>query len=113
VDIRGRSRTLRVNYRTSHQIRRQADRLLGPEVADVDGNVENRRHTISVFNGPPPDIRVLEDIDAEIGAVRQWLEAHCKDGLLPHESGLFVRSSGEMDHAIPAVAKTGRKYVPG
>src|SRR5690606_31685132 len=30
VDIRGRSRTLRVNYRTSHQIRTQADRLLGP-----------------------------------------------------------------------------------
>ena len=38
VDIRGRSRTLRVNYRTSHQIRTQADRLLGPEVTDVDGN---------------------------------------------------------------------------
>ena len=31
VDIRGRSRTLRVNYGTSHQIRQQADRLLGPE----------------------------------------------------------------------------------
>ncbi len=30
VDVRGRSRTLRVNYRTSHQIRTQADRLLGP-----------------------------------------------------------------------------------
>ena len=28
VDVRGRSRTLRVNYRTSHQIRQQADRLL-------------------------------------------------------------------------------------
>ena len=28
VDVRGRSRTLRVNYRTSHQIRTQADRLL-------------------------------------------------------------------------------------
>ena len=28
VNIRGRSRTLRVNYRTSHQIRMQADRLL-------------------------------------------------------------------------------------
>ena len=27
VDIRGRARTLRVNYRTSHQIRMQADRL--------------------------------------------------------------------------------------
>src|SRR5262249_34897962 len=32
VDLRGRSRTLRVNYRTSHQIRTQADRLLAKEV---------------------------------------------------------------------------------
>lgn len=38
VDIRGRARTLHINYRTSHQIRMQTDRLLGPEVADVDGN---------------------------------------------------------------------------
>ncbi len=54
VDIRGRSRTLRVNYRTSHQIRTQADRLLGPSVTDVDGNAEDRSDTVSVFNGPPP-----------------------------------------------------------
>ena len=33
VDIRGRSRTLHINYRTSHQIRMQADRLLGPELS--------------------------------------------------------------------------------
>jgi hypothetical protein len=51
VDVRGRSRTLRVNYRTSHQIRTQADRLLGPQVADVDGNTEDRSDTVSVFNG--------------------------------------------------------------
>src|SRR5262249_39734402 len=38
VDIQGRARTLHINYRTSHQIRMQSDRLLGPEVADVDGN---------------------------------------------------------------------------
>ena len=55
VDIRGRSRTLRVNYRTSHQIRVHADRLLDDELSDLDGNVESRRGTISVFNGPPPD----------------------------------------------------------
>jgi AAA domain len=53
VDIRGRSRTLRVNYRTSHQIRTQADRLLGPVVADVDGNSDDRTDTVSIFNGPP------------------------------------------------------------
>lgn len=41
VDVRGRSRTLTVNYRTSHQIRTQADRLLDEELVDVDGNVES------------------------------------------------------------------------
>ena len=34
VDLRGRSQILRVNYRTSHQIRRVADRLLSSDVAD-------------------------------------------------------------------------------
>src|SRR5690606_4049093 len=48
VEVRGRSRTLNVNYRTSHQIRSHADRLLGEEVADVDGNVEVRKGTVSV-----------------------------------------------------------------
>src|SRR5207237_971874 len=43
VDVRGRSTRLRINYRTSHQIRSQADRLLGPELADVDGITEDRR----------------------------------------------------------------------
>src|SRR5687767_13065136 len=60
VDIRGRSRTLRVNYRTSHQIRMQADRLLGPVVTDVDGHSEDRSDTVSVFNGPLPTIHSLK-----------------------------------------------------
>jgi len=39
-DIRGRHLTLRINYRTSHRIRMHAGRLLGPEIADVDGNID-------------------------------------------------------------------------
>lgn len=73
VDIRGRARTLRVNYRTSHQIRSQADRLLGPEVADVDGNVEHRGDTVSVFNGPPPRIASFATEAEEAAAVAAWL----------------------------------------
>ena len=69
VDIRGRSQTLRINYRTSHQIRTHADRLLDPEISDVDGNLEERKGTVSVFNGPQPAIQVLEDEEAESAAV--------------------------------------------
>ena len=34
----------------------QADRLLGPDVSDVDGNKEERKGTVSLFNGPEPNI---------------------------------------------------------
>ena len=98
VDIRGRSRTLRVNYRTSHQIRMQADRLLGPEVTDVDGNSEERS-TVSVFNGPPPVIRVLDTEEEEVARVSQWLSARAKEGVAAHEFGVFVRSAAELDRA--------------
>lgn len=110
VDVRGRSRTLHVNYRTSHQIRMQADRLLGPEVSDVDGNTEERRHTVSVFNGPAPTIRVAEDEAAEIAAVSSWISDLSGKGLAPSEFGVFVRSDAQLDRARAAVQATGLPF---
>lgn len=103
VDIRGRSRTLRVNYRTSHQIRMQADRLLGPIATDVDGNSEDRSDTVSVFNGPPPVLMSYPDEAAEIAGVCAWLKERLEEGLLPIEIGVFVRSSAELPRAQQAV----------
>jgi superfamily I DNA/RNA helicase len=103
VDIRGRSRTLRVNYRTSHQIRTQADRLLGPIVTDVDGNSEDRSDTVSVFNGPPPTICSLKNESEEIKTVGKWIAARAKEGVLPHEFGVFVRSAAQLDRARAAL----------
>ena len=102
VDIRGRSRTLRVNYRTSHQIRMQADRLLGPELSDVDGNAEKRSDAVSVFNGPPPEIRLFKSEANEISGVANWLIERSKAGVLPHEIGLFVRSNAQLPRATAA-----------
>lgn len=107
VDIRGRSRTLRVNYRTSHQIRSQADRLLGPVVSDVDGNSEDRGDSVSVFNGPPPVIRTLKDENEEIKAVGHWIAECAQAGILPHEIGLFVRSPAQLERAQAAVEAAG------
>ncbi|MBW0004514.1 MAG: DEAD/DEAH box helicase [Hyphomicrobiales bacterium] len=106
VDVRGRSRTLRVNYRTSHQIRMQADRLLGPEVTDVDGNTEKRRGTISVFNGPAPTVQSFASAKAEIEGVGKWIAELAKTGAAPHEFGIFVRSEAELDRARAAVQKS-------
>ena len=48
VDIRGRSHTSRVNYRTSHQIRRQADRLLPPETGRGRQHRPANRHRLRI-----------------------------------------------------------------
>jgi superfamily I DNA/RNA helicase len=110
VDVRGRSRTLRINYRTSHQIRMQADRLLGPELSDVDGNTEERRGTISVFNGPQPTILALDNPKDEITAVSQWLIDRSHEGVARREIGVFVRSEAQLDRAREAVEKSGILY---
>ena len=110
VDIRGRSSGLRINYRTSHQIRMKADKLLGPELSDVDGNIEERCGTVSVFNGPEPVITVLDTPDKEIETVAQWIASRINEGLKPHEIGVFVRSAAELDRARAAVNKAGSPF---
>ena len=110
VDVRGRSQTLKLNYRTSHQIRMQADRLLGPEVADVDGNVEDRRGTVSAFNGEPPAIHLFETEQEEGAAIATWLREHRDSGVGAREMAIFVRSGKELDRARRAVRDAGFSF---
>ena len=69
MDVHGRSVTLNVNYRTSHQIREAADRLMPGPVSDADGEKDDRNGAISVFNGPEPIVVLADDTDAETRAV--------------------------------------------
>jgi superfamily I DNA/RNA helicase len=107
VDIRGRSQTLRVNYRTSHQIRRSADRLLQPELADVDGNAEIRNKTISALSGPEPTIVIAETPDIEIRTVADWIKQRIAEGLSAGEIAVIVRSDAELTRANSAVSRAG------
>ncbi len=111
IDLRGRSHTLRINYRTSHQIRAQADRLLPPNISDVDGNTESRRGTISVFNGPAPEICTFDTATEESEVVGHWLADRLKEGCLPHEVGLFVRTGEQLKRARTAIKTAGASGV--
>lgn len=107
IDIRGRSTSLRVNYRTSHQIRQHADRLLPEVIRDIDGNEESRKGTVSVFNGPFPQCRVLRSLDDEIVAVADKLYSLLERGFQTDEIGIFVRSEAQMPRARAALKKSG------
>jgi hypothetical protein len=107
IDIRGRSTTLKVNYRTSHQIRRAADRLLPATLRDVDGVQDNRKGTVSVFNGPEPSVVVAPSEDAEIETVVGFVKKAAGEGVDPGEIALFVRTPDLLPRARAVVAAAG------
>ncbi len=111
LDVRGRSITLRINYRTSHQIRLHADRLLPATLSDVDGIFENRSSTISMFEGMPPQIKICETIMDEAKIIGAWIADQLAKGCHPHEIGVFVRSASELARAASAVELAGAQWT--
>ena len=58
IDIRGRSRKLRLNYRTTEETRRWASRLLaGRDIDDLDGGSDDNKAIKSLTRGPEPLLR--------------------------------------------------------
>ena len=72
---------------------------------------EERKGTVSVFNGPLPTIHVLEDEDSECDTVSKWLSARISEGLQPGEVSVFVRSIDQICRAEAAVERSGLPYT--
>ena len=87
IDIRGRSRRFKINYRTSEQIRKFAQNILhGMEVDDLDGGVVNTTGDHSIFNGPEPVVAKCATEKAEAKKVVEWVQNLMrKHGLATHE----------------------------
>lgn len=111
ADVRGRSSALKVNYRTSQQIREAADGLLPSSVHDVDGREEDRRGTVSVFEGPAPDVWLAPSVDEERERIAAFVKTALADGIPAEQIGIFVRSRREIDRARAAVESTETPLV--
>jgi UvrD-like helicase C-terminal domain len=98
---RTRSRSV---TRTSQQIRRAADKLLPTVLRDTDGLEDEWRGIVSVFDGPPPEVRSLDSVAAEADAVRRTVETWLADGMAPQEIGVFVRTPQLVTRARTAIA---------
>ncbi len=75
VHVVGRSFRLRVNYRTTDEIRRRAQAVLaGVEVDDLDDGKDTLRGARSLLHGPAPEVRVRDTLKAEVDTIVEWLE---------------------------------------
>ena len=115
VDVRGRAQRLRVNYRTSAEIRSFSDALLPAKLAEVDGEHESRQ-TVSVLRGPDPEIAAGESVEEEIAALARWLrDLHARD-IEPGQIAIFGRTQRVLrqraESALAQAGLTGRWLAP-
>ena len=97
VEVRGRSRSLKVNYRTSHQIRMGSETLLPETLVEADGAVESRLGVTSVFEGPWPTVLSFKDRSDEMQGVSRWIAELVASGLVEDEIAVLVRNEALLD----------------
>ena len=78
---------------------------------DVDGNADERDRTVSVFNGPPPEVLLFDTKQDETAAVSNWIERARAEGVHPCEIALFVRTRDELGRARAAVEAAGLSWL--
>jgi len=92
VEIRGRSRSLKVNYRTSHQIRRYSDELLPETLVEPDGTEDNRLGVTSIFEGAAPEIHAFTSREEELSGLQSWIEGLVSQGFRSTEVMVLIRT---------------------
>ena len=93
IDVRGRSHVLRLNYRTTEQIRRFADRVLGNTVDDLEGGRESRHATASLLSGPEPTLQACETRSQQGDFVAAQISQLLKSGRTPDDIAVFARQA--------------------
>ena len=99
IDVRGRSRRLKINYRTSEQIRQWAHGILaGISVDDLDGDEVLTQGDRSVFRGVDPLVETVESESQCADAIVSWVK-----GLLAAEGGNIKSHEICIVPAMPSV----------
>ncbi|MDX9721910.1 MAG: 3'-5' exonuclease [Myxococcota bacterium] len=111
INIRGRSTRLRVNYRTTEQIREFASAILDERVEDGDGEAVERE-TVSLLSGPEPEVKGFATAADEVEAVTAWIRALLAQGYAARELAVFGRiESILVERAQTAVEGAGLQWA--
>ena len=93
IDIRGRSRKLRLNYRTTEETRRWASQLLaGWDIDDLDGGSDDNKGIRSLTRGSEPELKRFDTWEEQIAFLVSYLSN--------------VKTSGDALRAVCVVART-------
>ena len=108
INVRGRSRRLRINYRTTHEILRWALGLLaGEAVDDLDAGTDTLAGYRSQMHGPEPTLAGYptraEELAALVAAIKEWMAA----GVDPQGIGVFARTEDRARLGVKTLEEAG------
>ena len=104
INIRGRSRRLRLNYRTTQEIRNWAVSVLeGVSVDDLDEGTDTLRGYVSLLHGGEPDLVACSSEEEEIDGLVEWIrnltagEGQSEDRIRAEDVGVLCARNDDRD----------------
>ncbi|MBS7321207.1 MAG: DEAD/DEAH box helicase [Myroides sp.] len=113
INIRGkRSKRLRINYRTTEEIKNLAmSVILDEKYDDFDGEEESKAGYLSLFHGPKPVYKLFSSKEEELAAVKEELVSLLEDGVHYNEIVIAARTRDSVNDFRNYLHQNGIPYV--
>jgi len=108
INILGRSRKLKINYRTTDETRNWAVGLLKDvKIDDLDGGDDDQKGYKSLLHGALPEVKHFNSFQEEITFITQYLEAIKSETGSIREVCLVARTNNLLSQYESALAENG------
>ena len=105
INIVGRSRKLKLNYRTTHEIRAWAVSVLkGVNVDDLDDGEDTLDGYVSISHGMAPLLASYGSDKDELDALAKWVKELPEDSIKSSEIGILAFSKKQIDDLSNALS---------
>lgn len=112
INVRGRSRRLKLNYRTTHEIRAWAVSILeGVTVDDLDDGTDTLQGYVSVFRGPRPELASCSSETDELQQLKRWIARTIESGIALSDIGILLNTRAGVERVCQALKEAGLEVV--
>jgi superfamily I DNA/RNA helicase len=104
INVRGRSHRLRLNYRTTHEIRAWAVSILeGVSVDDLDDGTDTLRGYVSLIRGPAPELAPCRSETEELDGLIAWVRKRVAEGTQHSDIGVLCSTRAGVERVRVAL----------
>ncbi len=111
INTVGRSHILRINYRTTEQIRKFSDAILPDATEDFNDGSE-QRHSVSLLHGPTPMLQGFDSNTNQVQFVVDRIRATTAESIAAHEIAIFARTASHLKPIESALQSAGIATMP-